>query len=183
MTNLIPIDSERMDAMERVTDLKLKGYTDTQIAKQLDMKRKVVIELIEDWKYGLQHDQEAHERAHDALMSMDKHYDLLLKKYWEYIEELENEIDMNGVSASLVSQKMTALKGIADTEAKRLDALQKAGLLEGKDLADELAAAEEKQALLIDILRNDLCKQCRATVAEKLQKVTNKVEVVQIVDE
>lgn len=182
MTNIIPVEAARLDMMERVTTLKLQGYTETQISKQLDIKRKEVIELIDEWKFGLQNDEEARERAMDALRAMDKHYDLLLQKYWDYIKELDDETDMNGIKAPMVAQKMTALKGIADTEAKRLDALQKAGLLEGKEFADQIAEMEEKQSILVDILRNDLCKHCKAAVAEKLQKVTNKVEVVQVVD-
>lgn len=182
VTNLIPIESARMEMMEEVSTLKLQGYTETQISKQLNIKRREVLELIDEWKFGLQNDPEARGRAKDALYAMDKHYDLLLRKYWEYIKELEDQIDMNGVTAPLVAQKMTALKGIADTEAKRLDALTKAGLLDDKDLADELAEMERKQGILVDILRDGLCKNCRAAVAEQLQRVTNKVEIVEIVD-
>lgn len=180
MTNLIPVDSQRLDLMEQVNELRTKGYKEGTIAKQLNIPRKVVLEIIDEWKFGLANDVEARERAKEALHSMDKHFDILLRKYWEIIDEVQLEIDNVGLTAQLIAQKSNALKGIADTEAKRLDALQKAGLLEGKDLADELADMEHKQGILVDILRNDLCPSCKATVAEKLQTVTQTVEVIRV---
>jgi hypothetical protein len=63
-----------------------------------------------------------------------------------------------------------------------VDLLQKAGVLEGTDLGAELAEMEEKQAILIDILRNDLCEKCQATVARRLKEVTGQVEAVRETD-
>jgi hypothetical protein len=168
--------------MDKINEMRTVGYSESKIAKQLGVPRKVVLEIIEEFRFGLANDEVARERAREALHYMDKHYDILLRKYWDAVEDLEEEIDQNGITPQLMAQKLSALKNIADTEAKRLDFLQKAGLLEDKDLADELAEMERKQGILVDILRNDLCKDCRATVAEKLQRVTQTPEVVKVVE-
>jgi hypothetical protein len=75
---------------------------------------------------------------------------------------------------------LNALKLVADLEAKRLDALQKAGLLDAAEMGDHVADMEEKMGIMVSILRNDLCPECKRTVAQKLQQVTNQVEAVRV---
>lgn len=182
MTNLIPIDSEWMDHMERVTTLSMQGKTPAAIAKELGMKRAQVLEIIENWKFGLANDDQAKDRAKEALRQMDKHFDLIINKYWGVFNEVEKETNQN-VTAPMVAQKLSALKGVTDTEARRLDALTKAGLLDGADLADEVAEVERKQAILVDILKNDLCEKCSPRVRVRLQEVTQNVEIIQIINQ
>jgi hypothetical protein len=81
------------------------------------------------------------------------------------------------------NQRVSTTRAIADMQAKRVDAMQKAGLLDQGDLGDELAEREKQEAYLIDILRNDLCADCHAVVAVKLQKITGKVEATQVFDD
>lgn len=183
MTNLIPVDSEWMDQMEKVTTLTMQGHAPGTIAKQLGIKRAVVLEIIDHWKFGLANDEDAKDRAREALRQMDKHFDLLIQKYWDTFNQVEQEITTSNVTAPMVAQKLTALKGVSEIETKRLDALQKAGLLDNESIADEVAEVERKQAILMDILRNDLCEKCRPEVKRRLQQVTQQVEVIQVVDD
>lgn len=159
--------------MEKVAALTMEGLTPTAIAKQLGLKRVLVLELQEDYRVALANDLEARDIAKDHLHKMVKHYDYLISRFYALIRD----IDSLSFSHQVAGQKTSALRSIADLEAKRLDALQKAGLLESSELGDELADMEEKKEILINILRNDLCRSCQSKVAEKLTKVTGQVEV------
>lgn len=168
---IVSVESERFETMEKVADLMFHGNTETQIAKQLNIPRKEVIRLQEDYRTALANDSEARDMARDYLHQMVKHYDSLIKKFYELVEE----IDALSFNHQVAGQKNAALKAIADLEAKRLDALQKAGLLENSELGDELAEAEEKRQIIIDILEHDLCPACKRVTASKIMQLTGKV--------
>jgi hypothetical protein len=170
--SLVPTESVRFETMEKVVDLDLEGLNPTQISKRVGIQRKEVIKLLDEYRIALSSDQEARDLARDYLNKMVAHYNKLIKAFYDLISELEGL----GFSHQVAGQKNAALKAIADLEAKRLDALQKAGLLDSAELGDELAEMEEKQQILVDILRTDLCPDCRMRIAHKLTKVTGKVE-------
>lgn len=172
--SIVSTESARFEAMERVADLTFKGGSATAISKETGIPRKEVIALQEDYRAALANDQEARDMARDYLNMMVKHYDSLISKFYDLVDE----IDQLPWNAAAAAQKNAALKAIAELDAKRLDHLQKAGLLDSAELGDELADMEEKQSILIDILRNDLCPECQAHIAHKLSKVTGRVEVV-----
>ena len=106
-------------------------------------------------------------------------YDQLLIGLHKNLEDLDVLVYDEKISA----QRVATARTIADLQAKRVDLLQKAGLLDQGDLGEELAEREKQEAALIDILRNDLCDDCRSLVAVKLQKITKNVEPVQVFDD
>lgn len=169
---IVAIESDRFHAMEDVAELSFKGHNPTQISKALNIPRKQVIELLEDYRIALSQDGEARDMARDYLNQMVKHYDALIKRFYELVED----IDVLDFNHQVAGQKNATLKSIAELEAKRLDALQKAGLLDSAELGDEMAKMEEDHQILISILREDLCPDCSQRVAHKLQKVTGEVE-------
>jgi len=160
--------------MERVASLLMKGTSETKVGKELGIPRKVVIELFNEYKDIIRKDTDSRDMARDHLDMMVKHYDRLIEKSYEVYRNLE----LLSFNEKIAAQMNTTLKNISEYEKVRVDLLQKAGLLEGAELGDELAEMEEKQQILIDILRNDLCPDCRKAVVAKLQKVTQKVETV-----
>lgn len=172
--SIVPADSERFNLMEQVAEKTLKGLSATAISKELSIPRKEVLTLQEDYRVALANDYEARDMARDHLNMMVKHYDSLIKKFYDLVDE----IDSLQFTHQVAAQKNAALKAVADLEAKRLDALQKAGLLEGAELGDELAEMEEKQAIIISILRDDLCNECKPKIAYKLSQVTGKTETI-----
>lgn len=166
------VDSHRFNQMEQVASLRLTGKSETAIAKELGLQRKIVIQLWNEYKDILAQDSTARDTARDHLNQMVQHYDKLIHESYKLLSKLESlEFD-----EKISAQINTTLKNIAEYEKVRVDLLQKAGLLDASDLGDELADMEEKQQILIDILRNDLCPACRQTVAQRLQKVTQVVE-------
>jgi hypothetical protein len=96
---------------------------------------------------------------------------MLIKEAWAVVEEADR-------SAQL-SQKTAALKLIADIQAKQMDMLQKAGMLDNNELAEKIVETEDKQKLLVEIIRDTVsaCERCKPLVFGKLSKVTGQAEV------
>lgn len=176
--SIVPVESARFQMMDEVAELDMKGYNETQISKQVGIPRKEVKVLISEYRDILLQDGEARDMAKDHLFKMVKHYDSLIKKFYDLVDE----IDSLQFSHHVAGQKNSALKAVAELEAKRLDLLQKAGLLESAELGDELAEAEEKRDILVSIIRDNICDDCRAKVAYKISQVTGKSEPVQTYD-
>lgn len=167
---------DKFDKMNRVVEELLKGNNPTQIAKQLDMKRAEVLEVLDTWRGLIQSDQGIRERAKEALAGADQHYAMLIKRAWETVEQADINNQLN--------IKASALKLIADIEGKRIDMLQKAGLLENNEFATQMLETERKQEILTEILRDvtSKCNHCKIEVAKRLGEVTNKAEVILIND-
>lgn len=180
MSNMIAIpDSPRFELMEKVAVLKMEGLSDIAIAKKLDEKRKTIIEVFEEYKDILVKDSESRDRARDALHVMVEHYDRLINESYRILKDLKKENFSHNISA----QMNVTLKNIAEYERNRLDAWQKAGMLDAGQLGDDLARMEEEKEIIVDILRNELCDACRMKIAGKIQRVTNAVEAVVIYEE
>ena len=164
----------QFDQMNKVVEELLKGNSPAQISKSLGLTRVQVDNYVDAWK-GFVHDNTAiRERAKEALAGADEHYNMLIKEAWSVVEEA-------GVAAEL-NTKNAALKLIADIESKRIDMLNKAGVLEDSSMADQILESERKQEVLVNILRDvtSNCEHCKWEVARRLQEVTGQVESVQV---
>lgn len=170
--DLAVIDSERFDLMEKVAEYKMHGETDHAISKRLNIPRKEVKELFNDYKDVIQQDVSSRDVAKDFLNQMIAHFDEIIKKSYQLYDDLNNEPFSHQISAQINA----VLKNISSYEAERLKFLQSAGLLDAADLGDELAEREEKEAILLDILRNHLCVDCKQEVARRLSAVSGNVE-------
>lgn len=166
--------ADHFDQMNRVVEEMLKGHNPTQIARQLDLKRAEVLDHIETWKGLIKGDNSIRERAKEALAATDQHYAMIIQRAWETVEQANSNDQFN--------VKAQVLKLIADVEGKRIDMLQKAGLLENNELADQLLETERKQEILVGILKTVTaeCDHCKFEVARKLSEVTGKIEPVQV---
>jgi predicted transcriptional regulator len=183
MTELIPADAIYYERLNTVAEMTLTGSSIAEIARELGVTRKVAQDLQNDWKESAIVSHETRDRALDALNIMDEHYNKLIKNSYKALEQIEDDIELNGTTPQRIQQKLNGIKLVADLEAKRLDALQKAGLLDAAEMGDHVADMEHKVGILADILRNDLCPDCKRKVAAKLQQVTGQVEAVVVYDE
>lgn len=173
MDNQLEIAGQ-FDQMNKVVEELLKGNSPAQIVRSLGLTRVQVDNYIEAWK-GFVHDNNAiRERAKEALAGADEHYNMLIKEAWDVVHEA-------GVASEL-NTKNAALKLIVDIEAKRIDMLNKAGVLEDSSMADQILESERKQDVLIGILRDvtSSCEHCKWEVAKRLQEVTGQVEAVTV---
>lgn len=179
MTLPAVIDSEAGQVILDVAELAAKGWKPMAISKELGLPFAAVKKATAQWEEILRNDLESRDAARDYLNRMVSSYDDLLRKSYENLDNLRGMDFDEKVSAQINA----TLKNIADFEAKRVDALQKAGLLDAHELGDELAEREERETQLINILRNDLCSDCQQVVAVRLQALTQQAEIVQVFDE
>lgn len=168
--------ADHFDQMNRVVEELLKGNNPTAIARSLGIKRVEVLDHIDTWRGLMKSDSGVRERAKEALGAADQHYAMIIQRAWETVEQADANDQLN--------IKAQSLKLIADVEGKRIDMLQKAGLLENNELGDQLIETERKQQILIEILRDvtSSCDHCKFEVARRLSEVTGKVEAVTIDD-
>jgi len=164
----------QFDQMNKVIEELLKGNTPAQIARSLELTRVQVDNHIKTWKTFVQDNKAVRERAKEALAGADEHYNLLIKEAWVTLNQADAQ-DAPNVKAQV-------LKLIADIESKRIDMLNKAGVLEDNSMADQILENERKQDVLVGILRDvtSSCEHCKWEVSKRLSEVTGQLEAVVI---
>jgi hypothetical protein len=166
----------QFDQMNKVVEELLKGNTPTQISRSLELTRVQVDTHINTWKVLVQDNNAIKSRAKEALAGADEHYNMLIKEAWRTVEQADAQDALN--------VKAQTLKLIADIESKRIDMLNKAGVLENDSMADQILESERKQDLLVGILKEVTanCDHCKWEVSRRLSEVTGQVEAVIIND-
>ena len=163
--------ADRMEKINKVAEEFLKGNTQPSIiAKNTGMKLAETKEYLDEWKSIIHSDRQVQIRAREALNGADQHYSMLIKEAWDVVEQAD-------LTAQL-PQKTAALKLIADIQQKQIDMLQKAGMLDNNELAEKIVETEDKQRILVEIIRDTVsgCERCKPLVFGKLSKVTGQAE-------
>jgi hypothetical protein len=163
---------KHLDLVNTVAAEYLKGYDASQISKQLDLPRQKVLSLLNDWRTMAANNQAIHARAKEALAGADQHFSGLIKKAYEVIEVADQ-------NANLTS-KTQAIKLIADIESKRLEMLQKAGLLDNKEIAEQIIEMERKHEILITLLKDIASEhpEIRNKIMERLSSIQSEVIII-----
>jgi hypothetical protein len=164
-----------LDEVNKVVTEYLKGQDPTKISKDLDMPRTRVVALINEWKVMASANDAIRARAKEALAGADAHYSKLITKSYEVIDEASMT---NNLSA-----KTQAIKLVMDIEKSRIEMLQKAGLLENKELAEEMIQIERRQEVLVGILRDIASShpEVRDLIMQRLSEIAKEGEVITIV--
>lgn len=166
-----------LDQVNSVVTEYLKGSDPTKISKDLAMPRQKVVGYINEWRAMASDNAAIRARAKEALVGADTHYSKLIEKAYEVIDE---STMMGNLQA-----KTGGIKLVMDLESRRIDMLQKAGLLENKELAEEMVEIEERQQILIQILK-DVASQhpeIRDKIMARLSHATKPGETITIVNE
>jgi hypothetical protein len=173
MDNVIEL-SDHFEQMNKVVAEFIKGNNVNQIAKSFSLKPMQVNQMLSNWRDLMQGDSGIRERAREALGAADQHYSMIIKEAWNTVEQADAQEALN--------VKAQSLKLIADVEGKRIDMLQKAGVLEKNEMADQILETERKQEILVGILRDvtSSCPNCKQEVARRLSSATNQVEVISV---
>lgn len=177
--SLIPANQPRYEEMNEVMKLFVQGRKPFQIAKELGIRKIDVDSHIEEWRKSSVGQDLWKDRVDELISSMDEHYGMLIQKAYEIIEEVDQLVGEEEESAvkrgrhtmtrsQMLSQKLGAIKAIADLEAKRIDILQKSGLLEAADMGEALVEMEENKRMLLTILEEELCPSCRVKVMTRI---------------
>lgn len=162
----------QFEQMNKVVSEFIKGNNVNSIAKQFDLKPIQVSNMLNTWRELMQGDNGIRERAKEALGAADQHYSMVINEAWNTVEQANVQDDLR--------TKAQALKLVADVEQKRIDMLQKAGVIEKNEMADQILETERKQEILVGILRDvtSACPQCKQEVAKRLSEITGKVEAI-----
>jgi hypothetical protein len=172
--DLVLSDSARYERMNDVVTLYLEGRDASWIAKSLKLQRGEVVQYIDDFRQIAKDDEVLRERAQEVVHEFDQQHNRIISEMWKVAEAAEDKGD--------IRTRQAAIKSLSDITAKRVEVLQKSGLLSDAALGDELAKTQEDQEKLIGILRDVTakCDHCKFEVAHRLQQITGKVEVISV---
>jgi hypothetical protein len=175
MTNFEDLTVEHLDEMNKVVERYLQGSDPTQISKELALPRQKVVAHLNQWKAMAADNAAIRARAKEALVAADTHYNHLINKAYEVIDE--------ATTVGNLGAKNGGIKLVLDIESKRIDMLQKAGLLENKELAEEMLEIERKQEVLKEILKDIAAEhpEIRDKIMRRLSEVARKGEVITVV--
>lgn len=175
MTNTEVELIKHLDEVNTVVSEYLKGNDPTRISKQLGMPRTRVVAHLDEWKRMASDNTAIRIRAKEALVGADEHYTKLIKQAYEVIED--------ATTTANLTAKTAAIKLVMDIESKRIDMLQKAGLLENKELAEEMLEIERRQELLVAILKDIASEhpEIRDKIMHRLSEVAKEKEVITVV--
>lgn len=161
MPNEIELANTHLENINKIVLEHLKGKDPTKIAKELGIKRSDVQSAIDEWRVLASNNVSISERARDALAGADLHFQELIAKAYEVIEGADLTSNLNA--------KTNGIKLILDIEAKRIDMFQRAGVLNDKELATQMAEMEQRYEAMKHILNNVLCAACKIKVLHELK--------------
>lgn len=166
---------EHLDAVNKVVEKYLAGNDPTQISKELAIPRQKVVGYINEWRTMAADNAAIRARAKEALVGADTHYSKLIQKAYEVIDEATTVANLNA--------KTAGIKLVMDLESKRIDMLQKAGLLENKELAEEMLEIENRQEILVGILKDIASEhpEIRDKIMRRLSEASKEKEVITVV--
>ena len=166
-----------LDEVNKVVGEYLKGSEPTKISKELAIPRQKVVAYLNEWKAMAADNAAIRARAKEALVVADTHYSKLIEKAYEVIDEATTIADLRS--------KNSAIKLVMDLESRRIDMLQKAGLLENKELAEEMLEIEERQEVLIAILKDIAAEhpEIRDKIMSRLSSAMKQGQTVTVVSE
>ncbi len=165
-----------LDQVNKVVGEYLKGSDPTKISKELAIPRQKVVAYLDEWKAMAADNAAIRARAKEALVVADTHYSKLIEKAYEVIDE--------ATTVANLGAKTAAIKLVMDLESRRIDMLQKAGLLENKELAEEMIEIEQRQQVLIGILKDIASEhpEVRDKIMKRLSAATRPGETITIVN-
>jgi hypothetical protein len=175
VSNFEDLTVEHLDEMNKVVEKYLQGEDPTQISKVLALPRQKVVAHLNQWKAMAADNAAIRARAKEALVAADTHYNHLINKAYEVMDE--------ATTTANLSAKNSAIKLVLDIESKRIDMLQKAGLLENKELAEEMIEIERKQDILKNILQDIAAEhpEIRNKIMQRLSEIAKDREVITVV--
>ncbi len=169
MSVLVPADAARYEQADKVMKLYIQNYNANQIAKKLGVNRRAVEEHIDDWRRSNLGGAHIKNRVEELLATMDEHFGSLIVE----LRKTLDEIDDQEPTPQLMAQRTAAVKAMAEVEGKRIDMLQKAGLLDAADLGNEIAETEEKIASVMTVIKevSMKCPTCGPIIKERLSAI------------
>ena len=146
------VQTEWVKKQNAVYDDYVRGEQNfTQLARRHGITRAKAIEMVQEVNDYVRQSGAFKEMAKERLGEMDHHYSMLIKEGWQAVEDMKDE----GKKSDKIP---SALKAIADIEAKRQEALQKAGMYDDYEMGDMLAESERKIEAIKELLKEVITK-------------------------
>lgn len=174
MSNLV----EKIDVAEEAGRLFLKGKNEVQIARELNISKKEAYHAIQDFRLLLKRNAESALDVRDRLMEIlyesDEAFRMVIEEAWN----TAGQADINGQYGT----KVQALKLVESATKNRADMLQKSGMSQDSEVIDHLNEVEEKQALIIQLLKDikEEFPEAAEMIATRLSRIQSEVEVISI---
>jgi hypothetical protein len=164
------------EQQERIVSMRARGVPLTEIQKQTGLSRRDIEQHLADFRDFARNDKYMVGRSREVVLTVDQHYSDIIQQYYEAIQEANLADDYKA--------KMAGLSAVAKIESDRVEFLRKAGLIAESHVGDMVAAAEEKQAILVGILKTIAKKypEVAKEITFELSKVTGDVEPVSVID-
>lgn len=158
------------EEQERIVSMYARGIRPTEIQKVTGLTKQRIDQHLAEFRDFARNDKYMVARSREIVLTVDQHFSEIIREYYGAIEEANSAGDFKA--------RMSGLSAVAKIETDRVEFLRKAGLIAESHVGDMVAAAEEKQAILIGVLR-DIAQEhpeVATKIAIALNKVTNKVE-------
>lgn len=171
-----------LDNVNKVAGEFLKGTSEAEIAVMFDLSRRAVVSYIAEWKRMAANSDAVRARAREALAGADFHYNNLIAQAYNIIKDADEALADESLSVNQnLQHRASALKMVADLEAKRIAMLQQAGLLENQELADKLLEQERQQEAIMAIISDVIgaCPVCKPRVLQKMSQMNGSVTIVE----
>lgn len=174
MKDLVISETARYEQMNDVVTLHLEGRNPSYIAKELGIKRADILVYIEDFKKIAKDDGLLRARAQEVVHEFDQQHNRIITELWRVIAESEDKGDLK--------TRSTSLKAMSDISAKRVEVLQKSGLLSDAAMGDQIVEQEERNQQVLEIVRDvsGKCNHCKFEVARRLTRLNGTVEPVPV---
>ena len=125
------------------------------IARRYNLKQADVRTVIKEYRESLKGNREVSERGMELAHSLDLHFGELVRETQGTLKEIDDALDEASVKekASLLGQRLSAIKLISDIESRRVDVMQKAGLLQDDAIVTQMEEQEEQMQQVLQIVK------------------------------
>lgn len=167
------IHDRNMEVIKLTAEGRTKQYIQSQTGVPAPMQR----QINEEYKAFIRNDLWTANRSREIIGYMDEHFTSIISQLYEVVDEAD--------MAGNYKDKANTLKLIVETEVRRVDALQKAGVLSSQNIGDEVAESNARQEAIIEILKEVSIKWPDAGkyIATKIAEMSGEVIATRVVSE
>jgi len=157
---------EKVETLEKVAELYLKGYKPAEIARDLDLSPSQVRSHIKEYKEYIagrvNEDPEFLDRLQENTLEALDRFDTLLREAWQTYETAK--------SADMLNQQINGMKLIKELEIERAKLLQLMGAKVDSGMMARMQKAEQVNEIVSRIIKEVVaqCDHCKAEVMPRL---------------
>ena len=158
---------EKIEVIQRVAELHLKGMSDSAISRLVGIHVETVRNYIEEWEEFIAKRAEADpdilDRFLENTLKFNEMFAMIEKEAWDVVEEAK--------LAGVASHRIQALKLAESVAEKRARLYQLLGPHIEKGYMEDLKKAERVNNMLSEILRDVVadCPRCKDRVMDKIR--------------